>query len=154
MCSDCKPGYTLAYDSFNCVDVNQCMTALVITLTFLYWILIIILLFVLTFYFGTQVSSGYFNGVIYFYSVVDILLGSKWYIINGLFYTVAILSSFAKLMPQFLGRFCIVKGLDAIDQQFIYYAHALCISFMLIGIVITARYFKKLAFMLTVALHV
>ena len=149
MCSDCKSGYTLAYDSFDCVDVNQCttgMTVLVIALTFLYWILIMILLFVLTFYFGTQVSSGYFNGAIYFYSILDILLGSKWYITDGLYYTVAIISSFTKLLPQFLGRFCIVKGLDAIDQQFIHYTHVLCILFMLMGVVIAARYFNKLAF--------
>ena len=149
VCSDCKPGYTLAYDSFDCVNVNQCspgMTVLVIGLIFLYWIIVVITLFVLTYHFSTQVSSGYFNGIIYFYSTVDILLASKLYIIDGLFYTVAILSSFAKLTPQFLGKLCITKGLNAIDQQFIHYTHALCISFILIAVVITARYFQKLAF--------
>ena len=149
VCSDCKSGYTLAYDSFDCVDVNQCspgMTALVVALTFLYWILIIIVLFALTYFLSTQISSGYFNGVIYFYSMVDIILASKLYIIDGLFYTVAILSSFAKLIPQFLGKLCLAKGLNAIDQQFIHYSHTLCISFILIGIVITAKRFNKVAF--------
>ena len=149
VCSDCKPGYTLAYDSFDCVDVNQCspgMTVLVIGLTFLYWIIVVIALFVLTYYFSTQVSSGYFNGVIYFYSIVDILLASKLYITDGLFYTVTILSSFAKLTPQFLGKLCLAKGLDAIDQQFIHYSHTLCVLFILIGIVITAKCFNKVAF--------
>ena len=149
VCSDCKPGYTLAYDSFDCVNTNQCspgMTILVIALTFLYWILIVTVLFVLAYYLGTQVSSGYFNGVIYFYSIVDILLASNLYIIDGLFYTISFLSSFAKLMPQFLGKLCIAKGLDAIDQQFIHYSHAMCISLILIGIAITAKCFRKLAF--------
>ena len=149
VCSDCKSGYTLAYDSFNCVNVNKCspgMTVLVVALTFLYWIVIVIVLFVLTYYFGTQVSSGYFNGVIYFYSIVDVLLVSNLYIIDGLFYTVAILSGFVKLTPRFLGRLCFIKGLDAIDQQFIHYSHALCIAFILVGITIAARYFKKVAF--------
>ena len=149
VCSDCKSGYTLAYDSFDCINVNKCspgMTVLVVALTFLYWIVIVTVLFVLTYYFGTQVSSGYFNGVIYFYSIVDVLLVSNLYIIDGLFYTVAVLSSFAKLTPQFLGRLCFVKGLDAIDQQFIHYSHALCISFILVGISIAAKYFRKLAF--------
>ena len=77
VCSDCKPGYTLAYDSFDCVNEDHCspgMTVLVVALTFLYWVLIVIALFVLTYYFSTQVSSGYFNGVIYFYSIVDFIL--------------------------------------------------------------------------------
>ena len=148
VCSDCKLGYTLAYDSFDCVNVNQCspgMTVLVIALTFLYWIIIVAVLFVLTYYCGTQVSSGYFNGVIYFYSIVDVVLASNLYITDGVFYAVAILSSFSKLNPQFLGRLCFTKGLDAIDQQFIHYFHALCISFILIGIAIAAKYFKKVA---------
>ena len=64
---------------------------------------------------------------------------------DGLFYTVAILTSFAKLTPQFLGKFCFVKGLDAIDQQFIHYFHTVCILFILIGITIMAKYFNKVA---------
>ena len=148
VCSICKLGYTLPYDSFKCISNERCspgMTILVIALTFLYWIIIVAVLFVLTYYFSTQVSSGYFNGVIYFYSMVDVVLTSNLYITNGVFYVVAILSSFAKVTPQFLGRLCFVKGLDAIDQQFIHYSHVLCISFVLFGIVITAKYFKKVA---------
>ena len=149
VCSDCKSGYTLAYDSFDCVDVNQCspgMTVLVIGLTFLYWIVIVATLFGLTYYFNAQVSSGYFNGVIYFYSIVDILLVRNLHIVDGVFYAVAALSSFAKLTPQVLGKLCFVQGLDAIDQQFIHYSHPLCVSFILIGIVIAAKCSTKVAF--------
>ena len=149
VCSVCKLGYTLAYDSIDCVNIDHCspgMTVLVIALTFLYWIIIVAVLFVLTYYCGTQVSSGYFIGVIYFYSIVDIMLASNLYVMDGLFYAVTILSSFAKLTPQFLGRLCFVKGLDTIDQQFIHYVHTVCILFILIGITLIAKCFKKLAF--------
>ena len=149
VCSDCKPGYTLAYDSFDSVNVNQCspgMTALVIVLTFLYWIIVVITLFVLTYYFSTQVSSGYLNGVIYFYSIVDILLASKLYMIDELFYTVANYLVFFKLTRQFLGKLCITKGLQVIDQQFIHYSHVLCVLFILIGTFIAAKCFNKVAF--------
>ena len=149
LCSECKPGYTLAYNSFECVNINLCssgFTVLVVALTFIYWIVIVAILFGLTYYFNSQVSSGYFNGVIYFYSIVDILLVRNLYIKDGVFYVVAVLSSFTKLTPQVLGRLCFVQGLDAIDQQFIHYSHVLCISFILITIAITAKCFNKVAF--------
>ena len=149
LCSDCKPGYTLAYNSFECVNINFCssgMIVLVIALTSIYWIVIVAVLFGLTYYFNPQVSSGYFNGIIYFYSIVDILLVRNLYIKDGVFYAVAVLSSFTKLTPQVLGRLCFVQELDAIDQRFIHYSHPLCISFILIGIVIAAKCFTKLAF--------
>ena len=63
-----------------------------------------------------------------------------------MFYTVATLSSFSKLTPQFLGKLCLAKGLESIDQQFIHYSHTLCISLILIGIVIMAKCFNKVAF--------
>ena len=59
VCSDCKSGYTLAYDSFNCVNVNQCtpgMTVLVIGLTFLYWILITIFILALKYHQGISME--------------------------------------------------------------------------------------------------
>ena len=149
VCSDCKPGYTLAYDSFDCVSVNQCspgVTVLVIGLTFLYWIVIVAAMFGFTYYFNAQVSLGYFSGVIYFYSIVDILLVRNLHIVDGVFYAVAALSSFAKLTPQVLGKLCFVQGLDAVDQQLIHYSHSLCISFILIGIIITAKCSTKVSF--------
>ena len=149
LCSDCKPGYTLSYNSFKCIKVDLCssrMTVLVIALTFIYWTVIVAVLFGLTFYFNPQVSSGYFNAVIYFYSIVDILLVRNLYVKDGVFYAVAVLSSFNKLTPQVLSRLCLLKGLDAIDQQFIHYSHVLCTSFILIGIVVAAKCFTKLAF--------
>ena len=49
-----------------------------------------------------------------------------------------VLSSFAKLTPQFLGKFCFVEGLSGIDQQFIHYAHAVGVFLLIIGIALIA----------------
>ena len=146
-CGECKPGYTLAYDSPECVNMDRCspgMTLLVANLTILYWITIVVLVFSLM-YFKLNISLGYFYGIIFYYSVVDILLGSNIYISIGLFQVTAILSSFTKLTPQFLGRLCFVEGLSGIDQQFIHYTHALAVFILTIAIVIAARWSMKIA---------
>jgi len=150
-CGECKQGYTLAYDTPDCISVNKCspvMIVLITVLTITYWVTVIIILFGLSYYLNTQakISIGYLYGIIYFYSTVDILLFTNLYVIDGVFYMVTILSSFAKLTPQFLGRVCFIKNLDAIDQQFIHYCHVVFISLILIGIVISVRRFKRITF--------
>ena len=144
-CGECKPGYTLAYDSPECTNTNKCsagMTFVVVASTVLYWIIVVALVFGLMQF---KISLGYIYGLIYYYSIIDILLGSNLFISEEVFQLVAILSSFAKLTPQFLGKLCFVQGLSGIDQQFIHYYHAVSI-FLLIGIiVITTRYSFKIA---------
>ena len=144
-CGECKPGYTLAYDSPDCINTDKCtagMTILVIMLTILYWIAIVAAVFGLM-YFQFQISSGYAYGIIYYYSIVDIVLGNE--ISEEVFRAVAILSSFAKLTPQLFGEFCLVKGLSGIDQQFIHYSHALAVSLILLIIVLVTKYSPRLA---------
>ena len=139
-CGECKSGYTLAYDSPDCIDTEKCsagITILVIVLTILYWIAIVALVFVLM-YFQFQISSGYAYGIVYYYSIVDILLINN--VSEDVFQLVAILSSFAKLTPQLFGQLCLVKGLSGIDQQFIHYSHAVAISLILLIIILVTRY--------------
>ena len=146
-CSECTTGYTLAYDSTDCIDANNCspgMTILVIILTILYWIAIVAAVFGLM-YFNMNISLGYTYGILFYYSIVDILLGSNLYISVGVFQLTTILSSFAKLTPQFLGKLCFVQGLSGIDQQFIHYAHALAVFLIIVIIVITTRWSMKIA---------
>ena len=147
-CGDCSSGYTLTYDSPDCVSHHQCsplMTILVVVLTILYWIAIIVVVFGVM-NFRCRISSGYAYGILYYYSIVDILLGNNPYITGGLFQLVAILSSFAKLSPQLFGKLCFVKGLSRIDQQFIHYSHAVAISLFLVMIIIIARHRPKVAY--------
>ena len=164
VCSECNEGYTLAYASTDCVSTQQCSphnTIIVIVLIVLYWIIIIAGLFVLTYHFKKQkVSCSYLSGVIYFYSIVDVLLTSSLYIKDSSFYVVAVLSSFAKLTPTVLGKLCLVRGLDVIDQQFIHYSHTLCIAIILLGLVIAAKFSRRIQFyvnrciMLTVVIFI
>ena len=146
-CGECSEGYTLAYNSPDCISVDKCspgMTVLVVVLTALYWVAIVAILFGVSYYLNTrQVSLGYLYGMIYFYSVVDILLVTNLHKTDGVFYVTTILSSFAKLNPQFIGKLCFIKDLDAIDQQFIHYCHVVFISITLIGTVIVSKCNKR-----------
>ncbi|XP_065889760.1 uncharacterized protein [Dysidea avara] len=140
-CGECGPGHTLAYDSTDCISVDHCstgMTVLVVVLTCLYWIVLVVGVFSLM-YFNFQISSGYVYGIIYYYSMVGILLDNNPYISDGAFQFVSILSSFAQLSPQFLGQLCFVKGLSGIDQLFIHYSHAVAVSILTLVIVLAAR---------------
>ena len=144
-CGECKSGYTLAYDSPDCIIDNNCsagITVLVVALTILYWIIIVALVFGLM---QRKISLGYTYGLIYYYSIMDTLLGSNLFISTEVFQLVTILSSLAKLTPQFLGRLCFIQGLSGIDQQFIHYFHAAFI-FSLTGVIaVAARYSSKVA---------
>ena len=146
-CGECIPGYTLAYDSPDCINKNDCspgIITLVVILTVLYWIIIVVVVFGLM-YFKFNLSLGYVYGILFYYSVVDILLGSNLFISVGVFQLTTILSSFSKLTPQFLGKLCFVEGLSGIDQQFIHYTHALAVFILTIAIVIAARWSMKIA---------
>ena len=149
-CGKCKPGYTLAYDSPDCINKDKCsagMTVLVIVLTILYWIAVVAVVFILMhFSCKFQISSGYAYGIIYYYSIVDILSNNNPYISDAVFQVIAVLSSFAKLTPQLFGQLCFVKGLSGIDQQFIHYTHALAVLIMLLIIILVARYSPRIAF--------
>ena len=131
-CGKCSSGYTLSYDSTDCISVDQCgsgWTVLVITLTCLYWIVMIAGVFLC---FMFPVSLGYLYGIVYYYSMISFLLGNNPYVSDDAFQFVSVLSSFAQLTPQFLGKLCFVKGLSGIDQLFIHYSHAVAVSLLLL----------------------
>ena len=134
-----------SYDSTDCISVHQCgagWTVLVIMLTCLYWIAVLVGVFGLMYF--KFISLGYLNGLIYYYSIVRILLDNNPYYSDSLFQFASVLSSFAQLTPQFLGKFCFVKGLSGIDQLFIHYSHAVAVLLILVLIVISARCSSKI----------
>ena len=91
------------FDSSKCLEIDKCTTGqmiLVISLSLIYWIAVLVTVFVMM-CFKIRVASLY--AIIYYYSVVDILLSQLLYFSNGLYTTVNIMSSLAKLTPQFLG---------------------------------------------------
>ena len=73
-CGSCMHGYTLSYDSTECVSVESCTAGqkvAVILLTVIYWIVMVTLTFAMMYY---KVGIGYLYSITYYYSTVDILL--------------------------------------------------------------------------------
>ena len=144
-CGSCTDGYTLSFDSTECVNTDNCtagQTTLVILLTVIYWIVMVALVFVMMYY---KVEIGYLYSISYYYSIVDILLSQNLQTSRGLYVTVSIISSFSKIIPQFLGELCFTTGMSGIDQQFIHYIHPLAVIFILIMIIALARRSRRIS---------
>ena len=144
-CGSCTDGYTLSFDSTECVDVDNCtagQTVLVILLTMLYWIAMFTLIFAIMYY---KVGIGYLYSITYYYSIVDILLSQNILASRGLYLTTTILSSFSKIIPQFLGEFCLTTGMSGIDQQFIHYIHPSAVILILAIISLLARRSRRIS---------
>ena len=102
-CGSCEEGYTLSFDSIECLDLNECTTGqtiLVLALILLYWIVIIVAVFSLM-----RFKVGYLYAITYYYSVVDLLLNQNWYLSRVLNTTINVISSTAKIISQYLGKF-------------------------------------------------
>ena len=143
-CGSCEEGYTLSFDSPECVDIKRCTfgTILITTLSLLYWIGVVTAVFAMMYF---KVAFGSLYAIVYYYSVVDILLSRALFISNGLYTTVTIMSSLAKLTPQFLGQLCLVKNMSGIDQQFIHYVHPVVVFLILVLISRLARRSPKVS---------
>ena len=138
-CGSCKNGYTLSFDSTECLNVESCtagQTVLVILLTVTYWIVMVILVFTIMYY---KIGIGYLYCITYYYSIVDILLSQNLQASGGLYLTVSIISSFSKITPQFLGELCLTTGMSGIDQQFIHYIHPSAVVLIIVIISLLAR---------------
>ena len=143
-CSSCEEGYTLSFDSPECVEIKDCTVGLVLvtTLSLLYWIVVVIAVYVMMYF---KVSFGSLYAIVYYYSVIDILLSRVVFISNKLYTTVTIMSSLAKLTPQFLGQLCLVRNMSGIDQQFIHYVHPVVVFLTLIMISMSARRSRRIS---------
>ena len=145
-CGSCEEGYTLSFDSVECIPVKKCSTGemiLLLVLILVYWIVIIAAVFSMMHF---KVGIGYLYAITYYYSVVDLLLNQNWYLPSGLNTTVNVMSSIAKIIPQFLGHFCFITNMSGIDQQFIHYTHPVAISLFLVLITMLARRYRRLSY--------
>ena len=144
-CGSCEESYTLSFDSTECVHVKECSignTILVLGLTLLYWIVIIAAVFSMMHF---KVGIGYLYAITYYYSVVDLLLSQNLYPSKTLYTIINVMSSIAKVIPQFLGQFCFIKNMSGIDQQFIHYLHPAAISLFLVMITVLAKRSRRLS---------
>ena len=144
-CGSCADGYTLSFDSAECVSAESCtagQTVLVILLTMTYWALMITLVFGMMHY---KVGIGYLYSITYYYSIVIIILNENLQDSKGLHLIVRIMSSFSKLTPQFLGEICLTTGMSGIDQQFIHYIHPAAVVLILAAISLLARNSRRIS---------
>ncbi|XP_065904916.1 uncharacterized protein [Dysidea avara] len=138
-CGNCEEGWTLSFDSAECVKTEKCtagQTTLVVILTVLYWIAVVVAVFVMMYF---NVPIGYLYVITYYYGMLDILLNHTLYLSQSLLTTHNTIASIFKITPQFLGQLCLVKGMSGIDQQFIHYVHPLAVTLVLIAISLLAR---------------
>ena len=146
-CGNCEVGYSLSFDSTECIDVKACTIGQMILLVFsiiLYWIAITVTVFVMMYF---KVEIGYVYGITYYYSIVDILLSQNWFLSNKKLYTlINVMSSITKITPQFLGQLCFIQGMSGIDQQFVHYIHSLAASLTVVSIGYLARKSSRLSF--------
>ena len=144
-CGICEKGYALSFDSVECIHEMKCGTGqmiLVLTLILLYWIVIIVAVFSIMHF---KVGIGYLYAIMYYYSVIDLILSQNWYLSNGFYTVINVMSSTAKITPQFLGQFCFITNMSGIDQQFIHYIHPVAISLFLVMIIVLARRSHRLS---------
>ena len=144
-CGSCEEGYTLSFDSVECVHEKNCtigMMILVLVLITFYWIVLFAAVFLMMYF---RINIGNLYAITYYYSVVDLLLSQNSYISNELYTTINVMSSITKVTPQFLGQLCFIKNMSGIDQQFIHYIHPVAISLFLVMITVLARRSHKLS---------
>ena len=91
----------------------------------IYWIVIVILVFIMTYY---HVGIGYLYAITCYYSMLDVSLGQTLFLQEDLFTTISSISSVVKVTPRFLGQLCLVQNMNGNDQQFTHYVHPLAIT--------------------------
>ena len=92
-----------------------------------------------------RIPIGSLYAIMYYYSIVDLLLSQNWYLSNELDAIINVMSSITKVTPQFLGQFCFIENLSGIDQQFIHYVHPMAVSLFLVMITMLARSSRRLS---------
>ena len=138
-CGTCENGYTLSFDFENCVNNDDCspgITALIIICIILYWILIMVIILVIMYF---KINIGYLYGIIYYYSVVDILLGQVLNYSGELNVLDKVIASIIRLSPGFVGFLCFFKGMSGIDQHILRFIHPTGIIVILILLSVLAR---------------
>ncbi|XP_065910756.1 uncharacterized protein [Dysidea avara] len=134
-CGNCHSGYTLSLDSVDCISTDKCspgFVVLIIGSTIVYWMLVISVSFLLMLImYRLKCNIGYLYGIVYFYSVADILLGQVLSLSKEASYLAPISGTIFKLYPGFLYKVCFVQGMRGIDQYAIHYVHPTVVILLL-----------------------
>ena len=139
-CGTCENGYSFPFDFEYCVNNENCspeITVLIIICVILFWIMIVAIILLIKHF---KINIGYLYGIIYYYSVVDMLLGQI--VLNyssSLNVLDKIVSSIIRLSPGFVGFLCFFKGMSGIDQYALRFIHPTGIIALLILVGALAR---------------
>ena len=153
-CGECySNNYSIQFDTSDCIPLDQCFKsswlpnlALLLSSSFLYWCLVISFVFVLL-HFQFDVTAEYAYGVIFYYSVLEVIVKMliKSQYIKQNFVDISLqalpfLSNVGYLKPPFLKylQLCL-GGAETIDHVFINYIHPLIVTCLVAIIFITAR---------------
>ena len=128
-CGSCKEGYTLSFDSMECVSIGKCTTGYNITGGNIIDDTLDSYNYASVCYDILSIGIGYLYAITYYYSMLNILLNHSLYQSKGLFTAV---SSIVKRTPKFIWQFCLIEDMSGIDQQFIHYIHPLAVSVIVI----------------------
>jgi len=143
-CGNCRSGYVLPFDSVVCVKSDICspvMTVLLAVLVVFNWLATVVFIII---FMNFSFQIGYAYGIIYFYSIIDLLY---YNLANSEILFVKILAGFAQLTPKFLGMMCLTNSdnWSGIDQQFFHYVHPIAVLLILLALTIAARHSVKLS---------
>ena len=93
-----------------------------------------------------QINVGYLYGIIYYYSIVNILLGPIINYSGGFDVIEIMISTIVKLNPRFLGKLCFMQAsMSGIDQYALHYVHPTGILFILFVLTLIARRSQRFA---------
>ena len=162
-CGDCNStaNYSIQYDTTDCIPKHQCFEntdsvvpnlLLLLSVSFLYWCLVIPFIFVLL-HFQFDVTAGYAYGLIFYYSVLELVINmliKVQYIdsdtVDISLLTLPFLSNLGYLRVPFLSYLNVcLHGTETIDHVFISYIHPLIVSCLVGLIFITAKRFVVVA---------
>ena len=145
-CGSCENRYTLAFDFHDCVSISSCssgITVVIVMCVIIYWILVIVIILWLMYF---QINVGYLYGIIYYYSVVDILLGHILNYSSSFDAIERVISSMVKLSHRFLGKLCFLQGeMSGIDQYALHYIHPIGILLILFILSVIAKHSQRFA---------
>ena len=150
-CGKCEMHYILPFDSNDCIHNKNChlwQSFLVVIVTMLYWIVVIFTIRLVMYFVKIEAITGYVYGIIFFYSILDLLIDKNLIVSEGLIDFVSVISALFNLSPIFIGKLCLSDKIEGIDQQFIHYIHPLAIVLLLLMIAALAnRSVKVTAFL-------
>ena len=144
-CGNCEKGYTLSFGSSQCIAENMCtlgQTILVVTLTILYWMGMMVVVFIVMYF---NIAIGSLLAINHYYSTAAILLSQDYFTSNGLDITYTVMSGFTKLFPSFLEQKCLVRNMSGIDQKFIHYIYPIVVSFIVFMTVTLAKRSQRIS---------